>query len=259
MSALDTQIGGGHYKAMAIQPMEFSMANKLDACQHTAIKYITRFREKAGVEDLRKAIHCIEMLIEFEERGASKAPSEKQGDTLVCRRPVPYTVDAPMADKDYLTSPGEPDSALVFRRPVPFKVNVAPVFPESLNTTNSELPQQVAGPNWAAWLGGKNPFATPGVEVRVKLRNGNSWTADADSLDWSHYGVYSDIVAYEVLHKDPVGDWTPWFGVGAPPLPQSARVAVRRRDTTVLVDDLSNITWRHTGFDKDVMAYRVAT
>lgn len=68
VSALDLQIGGSHYKDMAIQPMEYSMANKLDACQHTAIKYITRFREKGGVQDLEKAKHVIDMLIEFETR-----------------------------------------------------------------------------------------------------------------------------------------------------------------------------------------------
>lgn len=57
---------GSHYKDLAIQPMEYSMKNKLDACQHTAIKYVTRFRNKGGHEDLKKAIHAIEMLIEFE-------------------------------------------------------------------------------------------------------------------------------------------------------------------------------------------------
>jgi hypothetical protein len=65
-SALDNQIAGSHYKNLKIQPMEYSMANKLDACQHTAIKYITRFREKGGIQDLDKAIHCIQMLKEFE-------------------------------------------------------------------------------------------------------------------------------------------------------------------------------------------------
>jgi len=49
--------------------MEYSMANNLNACQHTAIKYLTRYKDKNGVEDLRKAIHTIEMLIEFETRG----------------------------------------------------------------------------------------------------------------------------------------------------------------------------------------------
>lgn len=64
--ALDVQIGGDHYKTMAIQPMEFSMANKLDACQHTIIKYVTRFRSKGGRADLEKARHVIDMLIELE-------------------------------------------------------------------------------------------------------------------------------------------------------------------------------------------------
>ena len=68
MSALDVQIGGGHYKSMAIQPMEFSMLNSLDACQHTVVKYVTRFREKGGIEDLEKAKHVIDMLIEFETK-----------------------------------------------------------------------------------------------------------------------------------------------------------------------------------------------
>lgn len=69
-SALDIQVGGDHYKKLPIQPMEYSMKNKLDACQHTAIKYITRFRDKGGVADLEKAKHVIDMLIEF-ERGAA--------------------------------------------------------------------------------------------------------------------------------------------------------------------------------------------
>jgi hypothetical protein len=43
------------------------MRNNLDACQHTAIKYVTRFRDKGGIEDLIKAKHVIDMLIAFEE------------------------------------------------------------------------------------------------------------------------------------------------------------------------------------------------
>ena len=69
MSAEQDQVGGSHYKGMKIQPMRYSMANGLNACQHTAIKYITRYKEKGGIEDLRKAIHCIELLIEFEQEG----------------------------------------------------------------------------------------------------------------------------------------------------------------------------------------------
>lgn len=66
MSAFETQVDGNHYSKLAIQPMEYSMANKLDACQHTIIKYVTRFRDKGGKKDLEKAMHVINMLIEME-------------------------------------------------------------------------------------------------------------------------------------------------------------------------------------------------
>ena len=66
VKATDTQVGGNHYTKLAIQPMRYSMENGLDALQHTVIKYVTRFRDKNGIEDLEKAKHCIDMLIEFE-------------------------------------------------------------------------------------------------------------------------------------------------------------------------------------------------
>ena len=65
-SALASQVGGNHYTKLAIQPMEYSMRNKLDPLQHSAIKYVTRFRDKGGIQDLEKAKHVIDMLIEFE-------------------------------------------------------------------------------------------------------------------------------------------------------------------------------------------------
>ena len=63
----ERQEGGDHYAKLPIQPFDYSMQNGLDPLQHTIIKYVTRFRDKGGVEDLRKAIHCVEMLIEFED------------------------------------------------------------------------------------------------------------------------------------------------------------------------------------------------
>jgi len=67
MSTTNTQVGGDHYTKLAIQPMRYSMDNKLDACQHTIIKYVTRFRDKGGIQDLLKAQHVLDMLIEYEE------------------------------------------------------------------------------------------------------------------------------------------------------------------------------------------------
>ena len=61
--AFSSQVGGGHYTSMKIQPFEFSMANGLDPMQHTVIKYVTRFKTKKGLEDLKKARHVIDLMI----------------------------------------------------------------------------------------------------------------------------------------------------------------------------------------------------
>lgn len=66
--SLSTQIGGNHYTKLKIQPMEYSMANGLNACQHTIIKYVTRYRDKNGLEDLMKAAHTLQILIEIEQK-----------------------------------------------------------------------------------------------------------------------------------------------------------------------------------------------
>lgn len=66
-SVWDTQVGGNHYTKMKIQPFQFSMANKLDPMQHTIIKYVTRFRDKNGIQDLEKAKQTIDLLIAHEK------------------------------------------------------------------------------------------------------------------------------------------------------------------------------------------------
>lgn len=65
-SAMQQQVGGDHYKKLAIQPMEYAFKNRLDPLQFSIVKYVTRFRDKAGKQDLEKAKHCIDMLIEME-------------------------------------------------------------------------------------------------------------------------------------------------------------------------------------------------
>ena len=71
MSALEEQVGGGHYKDMAIQPVEFIHANGIGYMEGCAIKYLCRWRKKNGIEDLKKAKHFIELLIDLEQRKES--------------------------------------------------------------------------------------------------------------------------------------------------------------------------------------------
>ncbi len=58
------QVGGSHYKDYAIQPLDYILANNLPWCEANVVKYVTRWRSKGGVEDLKKARHYLDLLIE---------------------------------------------------------------------------------------------------------------------------------------------------------------------------------------------------
>ena len=60
------QIGGDHYKIYKIQPTEFIHTNSIPFIEGNVIKYICRHRSKNGIEDLKKAKHYIDLLIQFE-------------------------------------------------------------------------------------------------------------------------------------------------------------------------------------------------
>jgi hypothetical protein len=65
-SALDKQESGSHYKDKGIQPIVYIHANNLGFCEGNVVKYVTRWKDKGGEADLRKAIHYLELLIELE-------------------------------------------------------------------------------------------------------------------------------------------------------------------------------------------------
>jgi hypothetical protein len=66
MLAREKQVGGSHYKDMAIQPSDYIYKNNLNWYEGNAVKYITRHRMKGGADDIRKAIHYLELLLEAE-------------------------------------------------------------------------------------------------------------------------------------------------------------------------------------------------
>ena len=63
---LTTQVGGNHYKKLAIQPIEYCQKNELNYCESNVIKYVTRHKFKNGKEDIKKAIHNLELLLELD-------------------------------------------------------------------------------------------------------------------------------------------------------------------------------------------------
>ena len=63
-NSLEEQVGGKHYRTMEIQPAEFINENKLLFAEGNAIKYICRHSVKGKEEDIKKAIHYLEMILE---------------------------------------------------------------------------------------------------------------------------------------------------------------------------------------------------
>lgn len=60
-------MGGGHYKTLPIQPVQYIHANGIGYFEGNVIKYVTRWRHKGGRADLEKARHYIDLLLELEE------------------------------------------------------------------------------------------------------------------------------------------------------------------------------------------------
>ncbi len=97
MDALRRQIGGDHYRETAIQPIEYVLSNGLGFCEGNVIKYVSRWKTKGGVEDLLKAKHYLEFLIEMAANDGvpdPDAPSHRVG-----RRP--QILPNPKADLEF--------------------------------------------------------------------------------------------------------------------------------------------------------------
>lgn len=62
----DNMVGGNHYKELPIPPYEYCQQNKLNCLESNVVKYVTRHKQKGGLDDLDKAIHCINLIKEWE-------------------------------------------------------------------------------------------------------------------------------------------------------------------------------------------------
>ena len=64
MTANEEQHGGRHYITKPIQPWDYIIANQMGYLEGNIIKYISRYKDKGGIDDLIKASHYLEKLIE---------------------------------------------------------------------------------------------------------------------------------------------------------------------------------------------------
>lgn len=70
-NANDVQVAGTHYKDKAIQPWDYIVANELGYLEGNIVKYVSRWKDKGGLDDLRKAQHYLSKLIEVVEDGSN--------------------------------------------------------------------------------------------------------------------------------------------------------------------------------------------
>ena len=99
----DTQVGGNHYQTMKIQPAEFINKNEMKFAEGNAIKYICRHVNKGGKQDLEKAKHYIDMIIERDygddnEMSMTFTPSDN--DTPTGHGTLPDDIKVTYSDAD---------------------------------------------------------------------------------------------------------------------------------------------------------------
>jgi hypothetical protein len=104
VSANENQIGGDHYKNKVIQPWDFIVGNSLGFLEGNAIKYICRYKDKGGIDDLMKAKHYLEKLIEVHQSEINEQISQWVNEL---DQSVPVLVK-PQANPYGLTKDGKP-------------------------------------------------------------------------------------------------------------------------------------------------------
>jgi hypothetical protein len=74
LKASERQVGGDHYSKYKIQPDYFVFSNKIPYHEGCVIKYVVRHRDKGGAVDIRKAIHLLELILEYEYQDEKTNP-----------------------------------------------------------------------------------------------------------------------------------------------------------------------------------------
>jgi hypothetical protein len=93
--ALKVQVGGSHYKGMKIQHVEFVHANGIPYIEANAIKYICRHRSKNGRQDIEKAIHYLQILLDLEYPPKPEGGPGEEDPMFVPKNPREPFVPAP--------------------------------------------------------------------------------------------------------------------------------------------------------------------
>jgi hypothetical protein len=97
MTASTRQVAGDHYRYYPIQPAEFIQKNRIGFLEGNVIKYVCRHRLKNGRQDIEKAIHYLQLLLEWEYGNDQPVPSSPVPRPLI-RHSAPDGLDGPIND-----------------------------------------------------------------------------------------------------------------------------------------------------------------
>lgn len=89
MSALDTQVGGDHYRHGTIQPVQYIEANKLQYLEASVVKRCTRHDKPTGKgrQDIEKAIHELQLLLELRYPATQPIAQRWELKCMICGTP----------------------------------------------------------------------------------------------------------------------------------------------------------------------------
>ena len=90
----DKQVGGNHYKN-GIEPVDYILSNDMAFCEGNVVKYVTRHHLKNGAEDIRKAIHYLEIVLEKGYGVETGKGAEEQQERTVRRKDYPFEAVIP--------------------------------------------------------------------------------------------------------------------------------------------------------------------
>lgn len=177
-SVLNTQYGGEHYKGKAIQPVEYAHANNLSFFQGNVVKYVTRYKDKKGAEDIEKAVHYLQMILEFEYGVKTSFKKEEDISEQEC---VDYH------QKLWKEGTTQPQSQAGQEKPW---------YP----------PVEDGGNPWIEWNKGYCPEMLDDLTIVQWLSENERLNKEFDcteviakATDWTNFGYGHDIVAYRVV------------------------------------------------------------
>lgn len=241
VTAQDTQIGGDHYRTKAVQPWDAMRAwmtpEQFEGfLRGNVIKYVARYPEKGGCEDLRKAAHYLQALIEH----VGRTPPEESVYTPTQPEPVSGQADTAR----WVT--WDPDAGL--------DPPVGPVFVHLRNATDADgYPDDASVYLWQHY-GADDPAGAWDIVAFARALPGET-TAPPKPLNLCRpqASPAANVIAFDGPKIEP--RWVPWVGKGRPPV---GRVVVEYRNgqTSKQACRAEKLSWKHTGGPLDIVAYR---